>query len=287
MSETTKQTILKIIKDNKVVARKQWGQNFLIDDRILKQIVDASNINEDTVVIEIGPGLGSLTQYLLDQAKVVIAYEIDTQMIDILNQRFYKHPKLKLIHDDFLNRNIDEDIKSLVDTGDVVLIANLPYYITTPILFKCLEESAKIKRYIVMMQQEVAKRFTASVNTKDYNALSVAMQFRTQTNYLFKVPRHVFIPEPNVDSAVISLDINSDVQLNDKLTQFFFSFIKHAFKQRRKTLVNNLHVAFDMDKPMIERVLENQGYPKRCRAESLSVDDLCRLSAIFYDIMNK
>ncbi len=287
MSQTTKQIVTQLIKDKNIKIKKHLGQNFLIDERMLKQIIDSADIDQETLVIEVGPGLGSLTHYLLDNAAAVMAYEIDKSFIPILNQRFSDKDNFKLIHDDILNRDLDVDIQTYFKHKKVVLIANLPYYITTPILFKCLEESSRIARYVVMMQYEVAKRFTANVSTKDYNALSVAMQFRTQTRYLFKVPRQAFIPEPNVDSAVISLDVNQSVRLDDNMTQFFFQFIKQAFKQRRKTLVNNIHAAYGIDKATIEKHISDAGHLTNCRAESLSVEQLYSISCLFYDIMNK
>lgn len=287
MNQTTKQIVTQLLKDKNIKIRKHLGQNFLIDDRMLNQIIESATIDKETLVIEVGPGLGSLTHYLLQNAGAVMAYEIDASFIPILNDRFSHHDHFKLIHDDILNRNLDEDIKTHFSNKKVILIANLPYYITTPILFKCLEESSIIARYVVMMQYEVAKRFTASVSTKDYNALSVAMQYRTKTRYLFKVPRQAFIPEPNVDSAVISLDVDQNVRLDDTMTQFFFQFIKQAFKQRRKTLVNNIHAAYGLDKSIIENQISNAGHLKNCRAESLSVDQLYGISCLFYDIMNR
>ncbi|MFH5882618.1 16S rRNA (adenine(1518)-N(6)/adenine(1519)-N(6))-dimethyltransferase RsmA, partial [Liberiplasma polymorphum] len=240
MRSSNPKSIHEILKSNAITIKKRYGQNFLIDDNILQNIVALGRITNETLVIEIGPGLGSLTQYLVNKAKHVIAYEIDNDLIPILKSTFTSE-HFTLIHDDILKRNIDNDIATIKQSFDqIVVIANLPYYITTPILMKCLEESKRINRMVVMMQLEVARRLTANKNTKDYNALSVAVQYRAYTNFAFKVPKNVFIPAPNVESAVITLDFGAQKDHNVKNETFFFECVKAAFKQRRKTLLNNL-----------------------------------------------
>lgn len=286
MSASTKSHIMTMLKHHDIHIKKQYGQNFLIDDNILDKIIDAADIDDKTLVIEIGPGLGSLTKYLLAHAKKVLAYEIDQKLIPILEDYFKDQNHFTLIPDDILKRNIDEDIKPLLEgIEQVVVVANLPYYITTPILMKCLEESTLINRLIVMMQLEVARRLTARENTKDYNALSVAIQYRTHAQFSFKVPKNVFIPAPNVESAVIRLDVKNETPLENKLELFFYDFIRQAFKQRRKTLLNNLSTAYQLEKKTVIEILETHGYNPQIRAEALTINDFIVLTKIFYNIL--
>jgi len=286
MSDSTKSHIVTMLKRHDIRIKKKYGQNFLIDDNILRKIVDVSGIDENTLVIEIGPGLGSLTQYLLESSKRVLAYEIDKTFIPILEDYFKDKKSFHLIQDDILKRDIDEDLKPYLEgVKQIVVVANLPYYITTPILMKCLEESKLINRFIVMMQLEVARRLTAHENTKDYNALSVAVQYRTNAKFSFKVPKNVFIPAPNVESAVIKLDVKEETPLNGKQELFFYDFIKQCFKQRRKTILNNLSTAYPIEKNKIVEILNEHNYNPQIRAEALTVDDFMRLSEIFYKLL--
>ena len=240
--------IKEILKTNRIAIKKRYGQNFLLDHNILRKIADVANIDKNALVIEIGPGLGSLTDYLIQKAKHVLAYEIDKALVPILKEHFKEAP-LTLIQDDILKRDIDSDITALNQTFDhVIVVANLPYYITTPILMKCLEESVKIKRMVVMMQYEVAQRITATRKTKDYNALSISIQYRAKTELAFKVSRTVFMPPPNVDSAVVTLDFYDQPPVKLNSEKHFYQLIKAAFKQRRKTILNNLSTAYDIDK---------------------------------------
>ena len=192
--------------------------------------------NKETLVIEIGPGIGALTQMLSQEAKKVIAYEIDERLPEVLAYSLEDCDNVEIILEDFMQ----VDLKAIVDQypdDDVVVAANLPYYITTPILFKIFESNADIKRITVMMQKEVADRFSATVNSKDYNALSVITQYRTTVKQVVKVPRNVFNPKPNVDSSVLQFEFKEkDTTVNEEL---FFSMVKACFKQRRKTILNN------------------------------------------------
>jgi 16S rRNA (adenine1518-N6/adenine1519-N6)-dimethyltransferase len=281
MKQSNPKTIQQLLKSNNIQIKKRFGQNFLIDDNVLNKIIDLSEISNEDLVIEIGPGLGSLTQYLVQKARHVLAYEIDCDLINILNDTFKERP-FTLIHDDILNRNIDEDIESLdIDYQRVIVVANLPYYITTPILMKCLEESTKIHAMVIMMQFEVAKRITASKNSKDYNALSIMVQYRAMAEFGFKVPKNVFIPAPNVDSAVIRLDFTNQFVDQVQNESYFITFVKASFKQRRKTLLNNLSDFLPMDKDMIVDHLEGCGINPQIRAEMLSLPIFIKLSNYF------
>lgn len=284
MKSSNPKHIQALIKSNRVKVKKRFGQNFLIDDNILNKIVETAEIDQDTFVIEIGPGLGSLTERLIPKAKHVLAYEIDNDLIPVLNSMF-KEDNFSLINDDVLDRDIDEDIRAIdSQVKEVVVIANLPYYITTPILMKCLETTKHINRMVVMMQYEVAKRITASTHTKDYNALSIAVQYRAETTLAFKVPKSVFIPAPNVDSAVVSLVFHNRYQDTVLSEPFFFTFVRGAFKQRRKTLLNNLYELLNIDKTILSEILETLNVHPQIRADKLSLETYITLANYFYQI---
>jgi 16S rRNA (adenine1518-N6/adenine1519-N6)-dimethyltransferase len=266
------------IRQNKFHIKKKFGQNFLTDQNILRKIVDIPSITKNTLVVEIGPGLGSMTELLLDKAKHVLAYEIDEELIPILTRNFDKN-NLTLLNQDILKSNIDEDIKNTnIDYDNVVLVANLPYYITTPIIMKVLEESNLIKQLTVMMQLEVAKRFTSKPSTKDYNSLSVVIQYKTQASIALKVPKTVFIPAPNVDSAIVKMDVKESIEYKPNDEQVFFRIVRAAFTQRRKTLSNNLSEVLSISKSDIQEILISLGHSMSVRAENLSVEELIELS---------
>lgn len=274
----TTNSVKSTIKKENFHIKKKFGQNFLVDQNILKKIVEVPTITSETLIIEIGPGLGSLTEHLLKKSKRVLAYEIDGDLIPILENTF-GDSTLTLIHGDFLKRNIDEDINSLNEEYDqVVVVANLPYYITTPIVMKIIEESSLIKEMVLMMQLEVARRLTSKPSTKDYNSLSIAIQYKTTANIALKVPRTVFIPAPNVDSAIVKLVVLDDVKDKPKDEKHFYKLVRSSFAQRRKTLVNNLNAMLNLPKDYIIETLESLDLDPRIRAENLSVRDFVLLS---------
>lgn len=271
------------IKEHDFHIKKRFGQNFLVDQNILKKIVEIPTINNETLVVEIGPGLGSLTEHLLELSKHVLAYEIDSDLIQILSENF-QDKSITIIHDDFLKRDVDFDIKSLnITYSNVVVVANLPYYITTPIILKIIEESKLIKELVVMTQLEVARRLTSNPSTKDYNSLSVAIQYKTKSEITLKVPKTVFIPAPNVDSAIVKLTILDEIDLKPKSEPHFYNLVRSAFKQRRKTLVNNLYVRYGEEKVNLISYLEDINLNGQIRAENLSVSDFVRLSDYLLD----
>jgi 16S rRNA (adenine1518-N6/adenine1519-N6)-dimethyltransferase len=258
--------------------KKKFGQNFLVDQNILQKIVSFPSITKETLVIEVGPGLGSLTEHLLKKSKRVLAYEIDNDLIPILGETF-KESSLTVIHDDFLNRDIDNDVADLKEVFDkVVVVANLPYYITTPIIMKILEESKIVKELVIMTQLEVAKRITSKPSTKDYNSLSVAIQYKTKAEIVMNVPRTVFIPAPNVDSAIVKLTIIDGLFKKPIDELHFYKLVRASFGQRRKTLVNNLNSQMNLPKEYIIETLESLDFDYRIRAENLSVNDFILLS---------
>jgi 16S rRNA (adenine1518-N6/adenine1519-N6)-dimethyltransferase len=268
------------IKDKDFYIKKKFGQNFLVDQNILKKIVDVPEKKENTLVIEVGPGMGSLTEHLLSNFSHVLVYEIDNDLIPILEETF-ENKEITIINDDFLNRKIDEDIKALGKEFDsVVLVANLPYYITTPIIMKVLEESSYIKELVVMVQLEVARRLTSVPSTKDYNSLSVVIQYKTESSIALKVPKTVFIPAPNVDSAVVHLKVLDQLKYVPNNEEVFYLVVRKAFAQRRKTLINNLNSGFGISKESLQLLLDNIGLDPRVRAENLSVEEFVKLSNV-------
>jgi 16S rRNA (adenine1518-N6/adenine1519-N6)-dimethyltransferase len=266
------------IKSEEFHIKKKFGQNFLVDQNILSKIVSIPSLTKETLVIEIGPGMGSLTEHLMAKSKFVLAYEIDTDLIPILNNVF-EGMNLLVKNKDFLKTNIDKDIEELNVTYDkVVVVANLPYYITTPIIMKIIEESSKVKEMVLMMQLEVARRFTSKPSTKDYNSLSIAIQYKTNANIAMKVPRSVFIPAPNVDSAIVKLVVKDELEVFPENEELFYKVVRGAFTQRRKTLINNLLSSLNIPKTFAIEMLEELGYNPQTRAESLSVNDFIRIS---------
>lgn len=265
-------------------AKKGFGQNFLVDDNILKKIAYSLNDKNYKGVIEVGPGLGSLTRYLVETYDKVLCYEIDTDMIEVLNDTI-ESDKLKIKEGDFLKSNVSKDIKEYFD-GSVCLIANLPYYITSPILLKLLEEVREIKDIVIMIQKEVAERFVAKPNTKDYNALSVLIQYFTKVEKLFDVSPNAFVPVPKVSSSVIHLCYKDKEELTGDDLSFFLKFNRNIFKQRRKTLVNNLSASYPISKEEAGNILEKHGFSKTIRSEVLTVEEIVSLSKIFKETLS-
>lgn len=270
-----------ILETYQMSAKKNYGQNFLIESGIVEKIARSAIISDYCVVFEIGPGIGALTQYLCEYAKKVISFEIDERLPVVLQDTLQEYDNFELVMQDFLEVDLNEWVKKYKDLGmDVVVAANLPYYITTPILFKIFESKADISAITVMMQKEVADRFYAKVNTKEYNALSIVTQYRCEVSQVMKVPKNVFMPKPNVDSAVLQFrfkpkreDINEDV---------FFSLVKACFKQRRKTIRNN-YQDFVQDKQKAQHQLEEAKIAPERRAESLTIDEFIRLYEVYYN----
>ncbi len=273
--------IKKILEENNISVKKQYGQNFLMDDNIIKKICDISNIDKETNVIEIGPGLGFLTKELSQRAKQVLCYEVDGDMIKILTNKF-SSSNVIIKYQDFLKANIDEDIKKIFSSDNVIVVANLPYYITTAILTKILNESKYIKQLTVMMQEEVAQRICGTPSTKDYNALSVLIQYYTNTTNAIKVPSSVFFPAPKVDSSVVLIK-KKDTITNKVLDEKYFkTFIYTIFAQRRKTLINNLKKLPKFDYEKTSEIFNELNIDLSVRAEKLSVDEIVNLTNKFY-----
>lgn len=281
----TKEQVKHILLENKIVVKKKYGQNFLLDQSIIEKIISSSCIPDNAGIVEIGPGLGFLTNRLSQVASQVLCYEIDWEMVEHLQKQ--KYSNVKIIYGDVLKRNIDIDCKNYFGEKEVYVIANLPYYITTPILLKVLEESKMITKLIVMMQTEVAKRICGTPSTKEYNCLSVLIQYFTDPSILFHVKPHAFYPEPSVDSSVVELKYKQEIVNQAIDIDYFFAFNRFIFSQRRKTLFNNLIKAYHYDKEEIVRILDTYQIPKDIRSEALSVKQIVELSNAFYQTFEK
>ena len=246
MIGTPKKTF-EILKKHGFTFKKSLGQNFLIDSNILNRIVDGAGVDKTVGVIEIGPGIGSLTEALAKKAKKVISFEIDGRLLPILAETLADYNNVEIINNDILKVDVDNIIaEKMSDCDKIMVVANLPYYITTPILTYLIENTEKIDGYVVMMQREVANRLNAKVGTKDYNSLTILLNYYTDVEYLFTVPKKVFVPVPNVESAVVKIMTKEKKEF--EVDQKFFKFVRSCFVQRRKTLLNNLISSYGKDK---------------------------------------
>lgn len=272
--------INEVLKMHETHAKKRFGQNFIIDLNIINKIVNSSGVDKETLVIEIGPGVGSLTQVLLERALHVLAIEIDPFMVTLCQKHFEGEPNFTIIHDDVLDVNFQSVLKLVQSNyNKCMVVANLPYYITTPILFKLIESEVVFDALHLMVQKEVAHRFSAKVGTKDYNALSIIVQTLFEVKIALDVSRHVFIPKPNVDSCVVRLERK---EVHYQQLRPYFDFLKVAFMQRRKTLFNNLKVQFDIND--IKSGLIQCGLNESIRAEACTHDQLLMLYQVLSNV---
>ena len=266
-----------------IVANKRYGQNFLIDDNILQGIVSAADITDKDLVIEIGPGLGNLTQYILNTAKYGLLVEIDPKMIAVLEDRFKDKTNYTLLNEDILKVDIDNLVEKIktennIDFKSVKVVANLPYYITTPIIFQLLEDSNCIESITVMVQKEVAERMTADSHSKEYGILTIMVDYFSNANIDIIVPNSSFIPEPGVTSAVITLKKNRKYKVNNE--KVFFELVHKAFAQRRKKMTNSLssNNFNNMSKQEIEDLFTNCNLKLTTRAEELETIDFINIA---------
>ena len=268
---------IEIIKKYDFSFQKRYGQNFLIDEHVLDKIMDAARISGDDHVIEIGPGIGSMTQYLCERAGKVTAVEIDRELIPILNETLAGYDNVTVINEDILK----VDIGSLTDGGrKAKVVANLPYYITTPIIMGLLESHAPVSSITVMVQKEVAERMVSGPGGKEYGALSLAVNYYSKPEVVANVPPNCFIPRPGVGSAVINLDIYDEPRVRVSDEKMMFKIIRAAFNQRRKTLTNSLSNASDLGYPKdrIAGVLKDMGLDERIRGEALKLEQFADLT---------
>jgi len=261
------------LESNSFNFKKKFGQNFIIDENIINGIINKSDVDKDTMVIEIGPGSGSLTYKLCEYSKNVLCYEIDTTLKDILEDNLSSYDNKKIIFNDFLKSNVLDDIKDY-DYKKLYVVANLPYYITTPIITKIIEDNIPVDKIVVMVQKEVGDRFRAVPGSKEYNSLSIFLQYNFNIKKVMDVSKNVFIPKPNVDSIVVEFSKKEKEYLKD--LNKFYKLVKDSFEFKRKTLRNNLK-GYDLDK--VESILKKYGYDLSVRAENLDIK-------VFIDIAN-
>lgn len=260
--------------------QKKFGQNFLIDPSVLDRIVDAAQIAEDDCVLEIGPGIGTMTQYLAERAREVVAVEIDRALIPILQDTLSAYKNVTIINADILKVDIGQLAKERNGGRPIKVVANLPYYITTPIIMSLLESRVPLKSITIMVQKEVAERMQVGPGTKDYGALSLAVQYYAHPEIVANVPPNCFIPRPNVGSAVIRLTCYEEPPIQVKDERKMFALIRASFNQRRKTLANGLANAASLGvtRERVTQVLEEMGFPATVRGETFTLEQFARLS---------
>lgn len=272
------QVTIQIIKKYDFAFQKRFGQNFLIDGHVIEKIIKAADITKEDTILEIGPGIGTMTQYLAEAAGKVYAVEIDKNLLPVLAETLGEYDNVEVINNDILK----VDIKELLgeDAGNVKVVANLPYYITTPIIMGLFENHIPAKSITVMVQKEVALRMQAAPGTKDYGALSLAVQYYAQPYIVANVPPNCFMPRPNVGSAVIKLTKwdNPPVKVNDE--KLMFDLIRASFNQRRKTLQNGINNAPNLNftKEQVVEALKEMGLPETVRGEALTLEQFASLS---------
>lgn len=261
---------------------KGLGQNFLLDDSVLDRIVEAADI--DTGVLEVGPGFGVLTKQLAETGKKVVSVEIDSRLIPVLDFTLSEYDNVKIIERDILKTDVKELINFEFAGEKISVAANLPYYITTPIIAKLIEEKLPIKNIVVMVQKEVAERICAKPGKKDYGAISVMCQYYTNPEIITIVPAGSFYPAPKVNSAVLCMRVCETPNIETKNEKLFFKVVKAAFAQRRKTLLNCLSSGFSMDKQTISEILEKIGIATNIRGEKLGLLEFAKIADSFFDL---
>lgn len=260
---------------------KSLGQNFLLDETVLNDIVDSADISKEDMVIEIGPGVGTLTRELLQKAKKVCAIELDSDLIPILSEELKEFNNLELIHKDALKVDFDEIIG---DEKSVKVVANLPYYVTTPVICKMITEGYNFKSLTIMIQKEVAERINSKPNCKEYGSLSLLVQYYCDTKIIRKVSPTAFIPQPKVESIVIKLDKLEKPRVEMKNEKLFFRIIRDAFNMRRKTLWNAVK-ELKANKEELQLAFEKAGIDPKRRGETLSIEEFAKLSDCICDII--
>ena len=263
-----------LLSSNDFKFKKKFGQNFIVDGNVIDKIIDSSLVDKNTMVIEVGPGAGSLTYKLCGAVKNVLCYEVDSSLKEILSSNLSGFSNYDVKYCDFLTADVVSDLKGY-SYDKLFVVANLPYYITTPIIMKIIEDKVPVDKIVVMVQKEVGDRFKAVPGSKDYGSLSVFLNYYFDVTKLMDISRNIFIPKPNVDSIVVSFSRKKS-SYSLKNEDLFFKLVRDSFTQKRKTLRNNLR-GYDLD--VIENVLSKYGYDLSVRAEALSID-------IFVDISN-
>jgi 16S rRNA (adenine1518-N6/adenine1519-N6)-dimethyltransferase len=278
-----------ILSQYRIRLKKSLGQNFLTDFHVLDKIMNAADLTTNSGVIEIGPGIGALTEQLAKIAKKVVAIELDQRLIPVLNELFVEDSHVEIIHGDALQIDLQKIIQTHFDEVESLhIVANLPYYVTSPILIRLLEERLPLKNIVIMIQKEVADRLTATPGTKDYSSLSVLVQYFATTETVARVPSHVFVPRPQVDSAVVRLNIREVPAVSVVNEALFFQIVRAAFAQRRKTLLNALYAYFSSfaSKVDIENWLTNAGIDPKRRGETLQLQEFADLTQVIDSATN-
>ena len=271
---------IEMLQKYKFVFQKKFGQNFLIDEHVLEKIISAAGIGPDDFVVEIGPGIGTMTQYLAHAARGVAAVEIDKALIPILQDTLSAYDNVTVINEDVLKVDLKELAEKMNEGRPVKVVANLPYYITTPIIMGLFESHVPVESITVMVQKEVAERMQAGPGTKDYGALSLAVQYYAEPYIVANVPPNCFMPRPNVGSAVIRLQVHKNPDIRVKDESLMFRIIRASFNQRRKTLANGLSNSdkIDLPKDVITEAIAKLGKGESVRGESLSLEEFAALS---------
>ena len=281
------QNTIQVLQKYNFTFQKKFGQNFLIDTHVLDKIIDSAEITKDDVVLEIGPGIGTMTQYLAYSAKRVVAVEIDKTLIPILEDTLKEYDNVTIINEDVLKVDIVALAQKYNDGKPIKVVANLPYYITTPIIMGLFESHVPIKSITVMVQKEVADRMQVGPGTKDYGALSLAVQYYADPYIVANVPPNCFMPRPKVGSAVIRLDRHEETPVSVKDEKLMFKIIRASFNQRRKTLANGLNNSpeIHLPKEIITRSIEELGKGPSVRGEALTLEEFAKLSNIISDLL--
>ena len=271
---------IEVLQKYEFVFQKKYGQNFLIDTHVLDKIINAAKITEDDFVLEIGPGIGTMTQYLASKAREVFAVEIDKALIPILEDTLSEYKNVTILNEDILKVDIRKLAEEHNQGRSIKVVANLPYYITTPIIMGLFEEEVPVESITVMVQKEVADRMQTGPGSKDYGALSLAVQYYASPYIVANVPPNCFMPRPKVASAVIRLSRHEKPPVNVKDSRLMFRIIRASFNQRRKTLVNGLKNARELDftKEEIERAVSACGFPIGIRGEALTLQNFADLA---------
>ena len=269
--------------------QKKYGQNFLIEPQVLETIVDAAHIQADDCVLEIGPGIGTMTQYLAEQAREVVAVEIDKALIPILQDTLSEYPNVTIINEDILKVDLEKLVKEKNDGRPVKVVANLPYYITTPIIMQLFESHVPLDSITIMVQKEVADRMQVGPGTKDYGALSLAVQYYAKPQILLNVPASCFMPRPNVDSAVIQLTRYEKPPVEVADEHLMFRLIRASFNQRRKTMTNSVGNSpeLSVSKEQMAAALEKCGLSATVRGEALTLAQFAELANVLSEDTGK
>lgn len=287
MNLTNISTVKDIMNRHGFSFSKGLGQNFLINPNVCPKIAEMGNANQDSGIIEIGTGFGTLTAELAKRAKKVVAIEIDSRLIPVLDETLAEFDNVKIINQDFMETDLNKIIAEEFSGMKVSVCANLPYYITSPVIMKLLESRVPIESITVMVQKEAGQRLCAEIGTRESGAITVAVKYYGTAVSLFNVSRGSFMPSPNVDSCVIRIDVNKRYSLDEDAEKFFFKMIKAGFAQRRKTIAKSLSSQMNIEKPEIQNILRNMSLSETARIEQLDMNQLTELSENLRSITKK